>query len=380
MTKMTRKEFKQAKLKRMVKKIIFVGGMLITVFTYTFSNGSVLEVQAKGQEVIESNILVQKGHTLSYIAEMTGTTIQGIQELNHLKNDMIYEGQTLRLPTSAEVIPTLPKTKEEAQKKNTANATSSSTYLVKKGDNLTKISQQTGVSIGQLKAFNNLKDDLIFEGKTLKLTGEEKQKVKQETKQTISSSTEKITPTSEILHEDEGEMHIVKSGETLYRVALLHGLTVEQLKEMNDLHSDVICVNAKLIVSPEHQSTVKKTTSNSIIQLPAIVYTVQAGDTFYDLEQKFDISRNLIMEWNQKKYANLIIGERLVIFGEAYQALAEFNGSVDNHSVEVEIDEEEEVLQVDYDHASDYDQYIGKQKSIQWIETPDGEQVLVNVN
>lgn len=311
---MTRKEFKQMKaaandtgildhVKSFVKKTVFVGGMLITILTYTFSDGSTLEVQASGQEVIESTILVQKGDTLLKIAKNTGTTVASVKELNQLADDRIYAGQTLRLPKNADIVEALTKTeiKEVVKAKNQVAST---TYVVQKGDNLTKIATKTGVSVADLRTYNSFVADLIFEGEELKLTGG-------------------VTPS-------------VSANET-------------------------------------------KPASNSIISMPALTYIVQAGDTFYALEQKFGVDRSLIMEWNNKTYANLIIGERIVIYGDAYQALATFSGAVDNHSVAVTIDNEEYVLQVGYSEATSYEAFNGKQKNVQWIQLPSGEQILVNV-
>ena len=47
---------------------------------------------------------------------------------------------------------------------------SSSQYVIKIGDTLSGISNQVGLSVQQLKTFNNLNSDLIFPGQVLKLS------------------------------------------------------------------------------------------------------------------------------------------------------------------------------------------------------------------
>lgn len=59
------------------------------------------------------------------------------------------------------------------------------------------------------------------------------------------------TPSSEA-HVD-AEVHIVSKGETLYSIAKLHGLSVDELKSLNGLKSNVITIGQKLIFKKEVQ-------------------------------------------------------------------------------------------------------------------------------
>ncbi|BAQ10110.1 vegetative cell wall hydrolase [Bacillus sp. OxB-1] len=53
------------------------------------------------------------------------------------------------------------------------------------------------------------------------------------------------------------DTHVVKPGDTLWKIASQHKLTVDELKSMNNLASDSIKIDQKLVVSPK-QATTKK--------------------------------------------------------------------------------------------------------------------------
>ena len=48
-----------------------------------------------------------------------------------------------------------------------------------------------------------------------------------------------------------GAVHVVKPGETLYRISRQHGVTVEKVRKWNKLSDDIIEVGQKLIVGQE---------------------------------------------------------------------------------------------------------------------------------
>ena len=52
----------------------------------------------------------------------------------------------------------------------------------------------------------------------------------------------------EAMDEGRGQHHVVKRGETLYRISKQHGVSVDQLKEWNNLRSNEISVGQKLVV------------------------------------------------------------------------------------------------------------------------------------
>lgn len=98
-----------------------------------------------------SVIRVHRGDTLSGIAAKNGTSVQALQRANHLTGTTIYAGQLLRIP-GQNVAPT---------------RTVPLVYVVRPGDNLTKLGRRLHHSVPWLKAKNHLKSSTIVIGQRL---------------------------------------------------------------------------------------------------------------------------------------------------------------------------------------------------------------------
>src|SRR5690625_1224277 len=104
---------------------------------------------------------------------------------------------------------------------------------VKQCDTHWNIAQNNGTTEEQLKKVNNLTSDIILPSQTLETSNK-------------SANAEKVEST-----------HTVKSGETLSGISLDYGVKVNELKDWNDLNSDIIVVNQELLVKAEAKETTK---------------------------------------------------------------------------------------------------------------------------
>ena len=181
------------------------------------------------------NIKVKKGDTLWDLSRKYDTTISKIKSENHLRSDIIYVGQTLSINGKS------------TSSKSSSSSTSSSTYKVKSGDSLWKISKKYGMTINELKKLNGLKSDLLRVGQVLKLKG---------STSSSSSSSSKVSSSSTSTYK-------VKSGDSLSKIASKYGTTVSKLKSLNGLKSDVIYVNQVLKVKGTSTSSSKPASSSS---------------------------------------------------------------------------------------------------------------------
>lgn len=89
------------------------------------------------------------GDNLSRIAHKFNTTVANLKSLNKLSSSLIYAGQSLKVPSSANV--------------------SILYYTVQSGDSLWAIANRLGVTIGGIKANNGLTSDRIYVGQILKI-------------------------------------------------------------------------------------------------------------------------------------------------------------------------------------------------------------------
>jgi peptidoglycan DL-endopeptidase LytE len=100
-------------------------------------------------------------------------------------------------------------------------------YEIKKGDTLYRIAKNYGVSVGEIRRVNNLPGSNIYAGDALKIP-----------LQSMDVGNARSNPAR----------HIVKRGENLYRLSLRYGLSVDDLKDLNNLPGDIIKVGQALLV------------------------------------------------------------------------------------------------------------------------------------
>lgn len=105
------------------------------------------------------------------------------------------------------------------------SASASSSYTVQSGDTLWGISQDKNVSVESLKGLNNLSSDLILPSQELKVDGQ----AASETKADNSTYT-------------------VKSGDTLFKIASAHGISLDSLISWNGVSGHLIYPGEQLVV------------------------------------------------------------------------------------------------------------------------------------
>ncbi|MBU8583094.1 MULTISPECIES: C40 family peptidase [Bacillus] len=127
-----------------------------------------------------------------------------------------------------------------------AGAASAQTITVKKGDTLWGFSKKYGTSISKIKQENKLKSDIIYIGQRLSINGS-------------SSSSAKASQASSATHK-------VVKGDSLWKISRTYGMTVNELKSLNGLKTDLIRIGQVLKVkgtkSVKAASTTKPSSSS----------------------------------------------------------------------------------------------------------------------
>ena len=99
--------------------------------------------------------------------------------------------------------------------------------------------------------------------------------------------------------------YVVQSGDTLYSIASRFGVTVNELKNANNLTSNLLTIGQTLIIPI---NTPEDTPPGNYI-----VYTVKSGDTLYKIANQYGVSINDIIEFNQLPTTSLSINQPLLI-------------------------------------------------------------------
>ena len=93
-------------------------------------------------------------------------------------------------------------------------------YVVKKGDSLYSIANKYNTSVTELKNINNLNSNLLSIGQVLKLPN----------------------------INDNEETYIVQKGDSLYSISKKFNTTVDNLKKLNNLSSNLLSIGQQLII------------------------------------------------------------------------------------------------------------------------------------
>ncbi|MGE7601560.1 LysM peptidoglycan-binding domain-containing protein [Peribacillus sp. NPDC097675] len=176
------------------------------------------------------------------------------------------------------------------------NSAYASTYQVKSGDSLYKISKAKNITIQKLKSQNNLSSNLIFPGQVLK----------------INESTAKTTGST--------KKHVVKLGDTLSDIAKKYNLSLTSLMKMNPSisNSDRIRIGQSIIVSGiATTANTPATTSSS-----TGTYKVKSGDNLSNIAKTHKTTVKALLSLNPSiKNANALqIGQSIKISGKATTA------------------------------------------------------------
>nr|HPN39596.1 LysM peptidoglycan-binding domain-containing protein [Melioribacteraceae bacterium] len=169
-----------------------------------------------------SSYLIKKGDTIEEIAKSYNVSTDDLRKWNDIKGDKITAGETLTLLPNKKV--------NEKLTEKSSNSTSS--YIVKKGDSLGKIANKFNVSISDLQNWNNLTGSKISVGQEIVVSGGT---VKSDSSK---SKTKKNTKNSSI--------HVVKNGESLWKIAEKYSVSVNQLKSANNLKNEKVSIGQKL--------------------------------------------------------------------------------------------------------------------------------------
>ncbi len=224
---------------------------------------------------------VISGDTLSDIALRYNVTISELKRINNLKGNSINIGQVLKLRDVS------PKT--EPQQLATVT-----THKVSSGETLSGIALRYDLSIVELKEMNGMIRNTINVGQILKVKKVEKVSEVARVPEAVTSPSVDALP----------ESHKVTNGETLSGIALRYGLSIAEIKKINQLESSAIRVGQVLKLSNvELSATVPK----------SHIHKVASGETLSEIALRYSSSVNAIKKENKLDGSGIRIGQTLIV-------------------------------------------------------------------
>lgn len=103
--------------------------------------------------------------------------------------------------------------------------------------------------------------------------------------------------------QEDGNVYIVKSGDSLYSIARKYNTTIDEIKRINNLSSNILSIGQRIMIP-----TLDTKDNN--------YYIVKAGDTLYSISNKYNMSVQELKSINNLNSDNLYIGQKLYLVPE----------------------------------------------------------------
>lgn len=212
-------------------------------------------------------------------------------------------------------------------------------HKVRKGENLSTIARKYGVTVSEIKRWNGLKSNAAKAGANLKIEVTERvpsntavaTKVapkNNQTKDTVSDKISKeneervaivkaekvLSPVDTITQKKPkfiAKEHLVSKDDNLYTLSRKYGASVDDLKQWNQLETDIINVGKTLVVcydvEVEEVETAQEKLEKSLatvtpvektVKNKDVFYVVKKGDTLIKISQIKGVSITDLKKWN----------------------------------------------------------------------------------
>ena len=209
-----------------------------------------------GEMINENYYIVKKGDSLWSISNKYGLSVDELKDLNNLSSNNLSVGQKLLI-------------------KDTSSSDDLGIYYtVKAGDTLYGIANEYGLSVDELKSMNGLSNNNLSVGQKLLVSG-----------------------TGEVVVGNDYDTYVVKSGDNLYAIARKYGISVDKLKDINNLSSNLLSIGQKLLVPKLNGKT----------------YIVKSGDNLYKIAKENGTTVTDLINLNELSTTNLSIGQVLYL-------------------------------------------------------------------
>ena len=209
-----------------------------------------------GEMINENYYIVKKGDSLWSISNKYGLSVDELKDLNNLSSNNLSVGQKLLI-------------------KDTSSSDDLGIYYtVKAGDTLYGIANEYGLSVDELKSMNGLSNNNLSVGQKLLVSG-----------------------TGEVVVGNDYDTYVVKSGDNLYAIARKYGISVDKLKDINNLSSNLLSIGQNLLVPKLNGKT----------------YIVKSGDNLYKIAKENGTTVTDLINLNELSTTNLSIGQVLYL-------------------------------------------------------------------
>ena len=219
-----------------------------------------------GIETINGKVFVihkvGEKETLYGISKRYGTTVDDILKYNPTADAGLEVGKILKVPYT-------PKTTTKA------NTGGGLVHVVTDKETLFSISKAYNVSVDELKQWNNLTSNSLTLGQELTI-----KKRNTNSASAVTNTQTQVAPPNNTQTKSKISVHTVAAKETMFSISRQYGITVQQLKDWNNLQSNEISIGQTLVVAePERGAVAQTQTTTQAVTQPVVTTTTSAVTT-----------------------------------------------------------------------------------------------------
>lgn len=250
--------------------------------------GEIVYLKPKRRKGDAESHVIKEGETLRSVSQEHAVKLKQVYRKNRLKpGQQVRPGEVIYLQKKREVPPALQSPEGQGVNGSSTALPAAKTELpanvakeapqhpdfheVQAGETLFSIARKRNVSVADLRKWNNLDTVLLKPGQLLVL----KPGVKSAPADTIRQGSGKAEIDMSVT------FHTVMSGETLYSIAKLYNTKPDSLISWNKLST--------LNLRPGQELRVKAPVKKNDRLVPK-TYTVQPGETLYQISRKYGVS------------------------------------------------------------------------------------------
>jgi membrane-bound lytic murein transglycosylase D len=213
------------------------------------------------------------------------------------------------------------------------------TYKVHKGETLATIARKYDCSTSEIKKWNKLRKASVYKGQALKIYVQSRQPAVQAKTPKTVPVTQEVAEAVDIQSQDQTtatvekksvttdvkpQIHVVKKGESLGKVAAKYHVTTQNILAWNNLKSHNVLVGQKIRVNAPGKTTleesitlnkgkesVKPAVQNKQVFLNAKYHIVKKGEFLTKIATSYGVTTDELVTWNSLESNNLLVGQKL---------------------------------------------------------------------
>jgi peptidoglycan lytic transglycosylase D len=260
------------------------------------------------KSTLESSVVyhkIRRGESLGLIASRYSVRISDIKDWNNLSSNRIIAGKKLKIFTDGST-PTEYVANTDKVYKNTKATLNR--YKVRKGDAISVIAEQYGVSMRDIRRWNGLKSNRIIAGQTLKIYSND----------AYISETVNVSNTS---RNGNFIYYKIKPGDTLGDIAERYQVRASDIRGWNGMSGSTIIAGESLRIYSDktpgddqytNSGNTKTNTFSSASNY--VTHTIKSGETISRISAIYNVSEDDIRRWNDISGSKIVAGQTLKIY------------------------------------------------------------------